>query len=231
MSSRSESTFEPSPRYRPVVALEIDGVLDLPVSGPQAPEHLVEIELTVKRDLFPSSTRHQPEWMDGEWRARHWISKIGLSWIQSLLAAQIEVVWASTWREYANVYFTDSIGLPHLPVATRLDGGRHENLSKWKASGLAERFDGRPLLWLTDELTEERAWVLESLRHPSERVLTRLQYIPDSAGISRGDVEAMNEWLRLVQSPEGHDLLRLIRRQTQDRARQRGARRHPSKFD
>lgn len=142
MSSRSESTFEPSPRYRPVVALEIDGVLDLPVSGPQAPEHLVEIELTVKRDLFPSSTRHQPEWMDGEWRARHWISKIGLSWIQSLLAAQIEVVWASTWREYANVYFTDSIGLPHLPVATRLDGGRHENLSKWKASGLDNLIKG-----------------------------------------------------------------------------------------
>lgn len=142
MSSRSESTFEPSPRYRPVVALEIDGVLDLPVSGPQAPEHLVEIELTVKRDLFPSSTRHQPEWMDGEWRARHWISKIGLSWIQSLLAAQIEVVWASTRREYANVYFTDSIGLPHLPVATRLDGGRHENLSKWKASGLDNLIKG-----------------------------------------------------------------------------------------
>jgi len=70
---------------------------------------------------------------------------------------------------------------------------------------------GGPLLWVTDELPTEGARLLEDMRRPSDRVLTRFFVIPFTEGSSAGDLRRMDEWLYLAQSEEGHAELRRLR--------------------
>lgn len=212
-------------RFRPVVAIEVDGLLATEVLPLPLPDRAFELDVTLKRNVYPTVGRPQPEWDEyGERRERLWISKVGLDWVKNLLESGTEVVWASTWREYANVYFTRALGLPELPVAVRWDGGHHANTADWKASQLARRFDGRPILWVNNELPADGVRVLEALRHPRDRVLTHLFFIPSSSPVSAGDIGRMDEWLYLAGSAEGHADLRRLRRTHQEWARQRNAR-------
>ena len=208
-------------RFRPVVAIEVDGLLRIPVAGDCAPEDVLELEITMKHELYPSASRHEPPWIADQWHARHWISRGGLNWVRERIAEGTEVVWASTWGLCANHYFGEALSLPQLEVAVQADGGRHESISGWKAAHLAARFDGRPVLWVNDELNDSRVQTLERLCHPSDRVLTHLHCIQMGCPISASDVQTMNAWLSLTRSQEGHDELQRQRRREQDRARRR----------
>lgn len=211
-----------APRYRPVVAIEVEGLLERPVLPSRVPWDVMDVEITMRRNVYPTATRVEPEWdYEEESRAHHWFSRLGVDWVKGLLDEGTEVVWASTWREYANVYFADVLGLPRLPVGVRLDGGRHESVPAWKASQLAGRFDGRPLLWVTDELPAEGGRVLGARRSPRDRFLTGVHLIPFNSWVSDGDIQRMSRWLDLVQTPEGHEELRRLRRRDQERARKR----------
>lgn len=214
------ATTEPGEkRYRPVVAIEVDGLLERPVLPGPASADVIEAEVTMRRHVYPTATRAEPEWdAEEEWAALHWFSRTGVDWVKRLVAEGTEVVWASTWREYANVYFSELLGLPPLPVGVRLDGGRHQTVSSWKASELARRFEGRPILWVTDELPVEGGRVLAELRNPRERFLTAAHLIPFTSWTSDGDVRRMNRWLELVATEAGHQELRWLRKRDQDRA-------------
>lgn len=100
--------------YRPVVAIDIDGVLRLDVRpGRPEPESGYPVRLTLRRDAYPTFFHRPPDWSeDGTSTGTHWLSGIGADWIRSLLERGVEVVWATTWQEYANVYFADPLGVP-----------------------------------------------------------------------------------------------------------------------
>lgn len=211
-----------SDRYRPVVAIEVDGLLERPVLQMPASSEVIEMEITMRRSVYPTATRAEPKWDAAEeWCAVHWFSQLGVNWVRRVLAEGAEVVWASTWREYANVYFSDPLGLPHLPVGVRLDHGRHADILEWKMHQLAASYAARPLLWITDQLPPSGGRALAALRNPRDRFLTAVHLISFTSWVSEGDVQRMDRWLQLVRTEEGHQELRRLRRRYQDQARQR----------
>lgn len=207
-------------RFRPVVALEVHGLLERLVLDGPPPEGVLERDLTMRRNEFVVGMGPEPEWDDeGTWRARHWFSLPGVEWVRQLVASGIEVAWASTWAERANTVFAEPLGLPALPVATSAQGAHAQ------AYELATRYDGRPILWVTPDWPDDGPDIIERVRHPKDRVLTLMYYLPLLDGPRPGDIARMNRWLELAGSEGGHEELRRLRRQHQDRARQRDRRR------
>ncbi len=210
-------------RYRPVVAVDIDGVLRLRRGNVAGSERLGAFvaEVTVHRDAYPTVFHSAPDWDDdGLSTKRHLFSGIGAAWVQSLLDRGVEVVWATTWQEHANTYFAPILGLPPLPVAVVGDEEREWGPAEWKSVQLARGFPGRPLLWVDDMPPMWAAYQLNGLRSPRDRALTRLQWIRDpTVGITHEDVAEMDEWLTLTTHDAGHAELRRRRRRQRDRDR------------
>ena len=179
------------------------------------------MELVFHQRAFPRDTQPQPVWdADGTWTSQYWFSRIGLMWVDSLLARDIEVAWASNWLEYANVYFAPSLGLPRLPVAVTREDWAALAAGDMTARDLARPFDGRPLLVVTDALSQRSRLHLDALR-PPDRALTGLQFIRWTASITKADIAAMDRWLEFAATPEGHLQPRRQRRQEIHRARAR----------
>jgi len=212
-----------SDRYRPVVAVDVDGVLRLR-RGKAAeldPPGAFVAEVTVFRYAYPSVFHSPPTWDDdGMSTGRHMFSGVGAAWVRSLLDRDVEVVWATTWQHYANEYFAPMLGIPPLPVAVRGDDEREWGPAEWKSVQLADGFAGRPLLWVDDMPPIRAGYQLDELRKPRDRALTRLQWIRDpTVGLSSTDVTEMNEWLELATTEPGHAELR--RRRRRERAQLR----------
>jgi hypothetical protein len=113
-----------------------------------------------------------------------------------LLALGCQLIWATTWMEEANEVVSPLIGLPELPVlewpVPCADKGPHG--LHWKTSHLVEWADGRPFIWVDDEIsTMDRLWVDAS--HPGPSLLHRVDPI---TGLVDADFCALAAWLRLV---------------------------------
>jgi len=213
-------------RYRPVVAIDIDGVLRLavPPEGP-GPADAFKVELTVHRNAYPRIYHKAPRWdRDGTATRTYWLSGTGARWIRSLLSRDIEVVWATTWQSFANVYFAPLLNIPPLPVGTEGTYEQQYTSSEWKTSELAYRYPGRPLVWVDDSPVHLDAYELQALRSPRDRALTLSWWIKDPRrGITTNDIAGVEAWLELAFTPDGHDALRRQRRNEQAAQRRRRA--------
>ena len=214
-------------RFRPVVAVDVDGVLRVERPEPgAAPEGVFSRRITIRREGYPTFLHREPEWdEDDTWTSTHWFSGVGGQWLRELIDRGVEVVWATTWQHAANRYFTKPLGLPELPVAVRGDGPRSFGSAMWKAIELAEGFPGRPLMWIDDHRDARALTLLDELRRPADRALTHFYWIWDwAAGIAPSDVERMDHWLELASTPAGHEELRKERRRERERDRRRAVR-------
>jgi hypothetical protein len=210
-------------RLEPVVAIEVDGLLSASVTQPggSPPGEFFETEIVFLRGAYPSGTQPEPAWnSEGIAVVRHWFSRIGMEWVRGLLDDGTAVVWASTWLEYANRYFSLVLGLPDLPVVVTEHQWAGITSGEISARQIASRFDDRPLLFVTDMLPQTGRRHLERLRRPRDRALTRLHYIPWSSSPSAGDVRAMDHWLCLARTTEGQSELSRVRRLDLERTRQ-----------
>lgn len=208
-------------RFRPVVAVDIDGVLRIappPRTGRKAPGAF-SATITMHRDRYPTFLHREPDWDDDDtWTDTHWFSGIGAAWVRDLLARDIDAVWATTWQHSANAHFAEILGLPELPVAVHGSGYFSESSALWKARKLSRQFDGRPLLWVDDN----PLWDLrfDRLRRPHDRAVTNAHWIKSwHNGITARDVTEMNDWLAMVATPEGQQELRHRRRREMNRQR------------
>ncbi len=193
---------------RPVVAVDIDYVVRIPNAKPglEFRENVRTAEIVMRAGAVPTVHHSQPPWdSEGLWRATHSFSGIAVDWILSLLDRGIEVCWASTWVEYANVYFAPVLGLPTLPLAVVDDGYRDERLSAWKARQITELAPGRPLLWVDDAILRSDAEYVGSHRAGGDPELTRYHRVRDrSVGFTRSDRRECDEWLSgLPSRPPG----------------------------
>lgn len=215
------STAMMPPCFSPVVAIEVDGLLAVPDTyASRAGRRTTEAVITMSRSSYPRVTQGEPIWdANGTWTKRWVFSRLGVDWVNDLLARGIDVVWASTWLEAANTVFGPVLGFPQLPVVLSAEGWSGPTVGDAKVQQVARRFDGRPLLLVTDlpPLNGRRA--LGESRRPADRAVTRMQLIPGTPGVSDDDVEAMDRWLELAQTAEGHEELRRQRRRALDRAR------------
>lgn len=207
---------------RPVVALDIDGVIN-PV--PPQPLHVIDIDGAphavvagmlipipgshqepVVRDLptatidIPEGTSRNPFFAgasrDVTITVRY--DPVVIDWVREL-HTRAEVVWATTWEAAANLLAV-AIGLPPAPVgisaetnAPRFGYYRGGDAAGWKGEALAKTYDNRPLVWV-DDLAGGHKWDL-SWRHPDD-VGKTLVLVPEAhIGITAEHMAAVDAFV------------------------------------
>lgn len=137
---------------RKVVALDVDEVLN--AAGNGGTLHHVH----VKKDDLPDSPFVRGH---GQKDLHLWVSlhPDHGAWIRSLLNRGIEVAWATTWENAANVHLAPLLGVPELPVAVcakkhppRFGWVKDGLVAEWKASVLGEFYSDpdTALVWADD---------------------------------------------------------------------------------
>ncbi|MFF7868887.1 hypothetical protein ACFZCT_20840 [Streptomyces qaidamensis] len=162
---------------RPLLFLDVDGPL-IPFGPPSVPSSPAAAG-------FPTS----PD------RGNPLLERLDPGLGPRLLALGCRPVWATTWMEEANEVVSPLIGLPRLPVvewpAPCADEG--PNGLHWKTGPLVEWADGRPFIWVDDEIgAMDRLWVDAS--HPGPSLLHRVDPV---TGLVDADFLALADWLRM----------------------------------
>lgn len=121
--------------HRPLLLLDVDGVLN-PFAAAACPPGYTEHELFPGEDLVRVSAEH------GRWLRE--------------LAAVFELTWATAWGAEANRLLAPLLGLPDLPVISFPPAPFHPG---YKLHPIITYAEGRPLIWIDDELTlEAHVW-------------------------------------------------------------------------
>jgi hypothetical protein len=110
-----------------------------------------------------------------------------------LLALGCELVWATAWMHDANEVIAPLIGLPPLPVADLPEAPLEDpaDTLHWKTAALVTAADGRPFVWVDDEISDiDRAWVHE--HHAGSALLHR---VDPRSGLSEADLAQLGDWL------------------------------------
>ncbi|MEU6259046.1 HAD domain-containing protein [Streptomyces sp. NPDC047043] len=103
-----------------------------------------------------------------------------------------ELVWATTWMDDANQCLAPWLGLPSLPLVDWPDEDELPAPLHWKTRPLVAWADGRPFVWVDDEITgADRAWV--AAHHPAPALLHRVDH---RYGLTERDFAVVAEWLR-----------------------------------
>jgi hypothetical protein len=153
---------------RPVLALDVDGVIS----------------------LFGFDPQH------GVPGAFHWIDGIAHCIPDALgkrlerLAEHFELVWATGWEEKANEYLPFILKLPfsELPVLT-FAGRAVFGTAHWKQDAIAEYAGSRPLAWIDDSLDKScERW---ARRREAPTLLVRTE---SSVGMTDEHVEQLVRW-------------------------------------
>ena len=175
------------PAHLPLLFLDIDGPL-IPFGGP--PE---------RYGVYPVS---RPGGSSDPLRAdlNPLLSRINPEYGPRLAALPCQLVWATTWMDDANDCVAPLLGLPPLPVVDwpepsardARDEWRGTHGLHWKTRALVERAQGRPFVWVDDEITDvDRVWV--DGHHPGPALLHR---VDPRQGLTEEDFTELDEWLR-----------------------------------
>lgn len=142
--------WDPARAARPVVALDLDGVLN-----PQVRQAaFTEFELRVEPGVAPTSP-FVPRVPDEGLVLRVRSAPYNVEWVWALTELA-DVVWATSWEQLAVDLYAPAVGLPELPFVPhslwkpRLEDARAGNPVPWKLRGLDACFRGRPLCWVDD---------------------------------------------------------------------------------
>lgn len=203
-----------SDALRPVVALDMDGVLRIP---PPESDNLEAVEhvIAMRRGAYPELFHSSPPWdQAGTYTDTHVFSRHAVNWVHGLLDRGIDVRWATTWGDHANTYLAGPLQLPLIPVIPGVATIPYDTSGKWKARSIAADTRGRPVIWVDDQPVEE---VLR--RRHSPRALTATRRINGATGLTPADSEAVDAWLELASSEEGQQELRRAWRRELDRRR------------
>lgn len=197
------------PAPRPVVALDIDGVLNRDISPSRAGAGWVRRKVTVRADgnFTPFSLLGEHDLdiplvinprLHGPWITR--------------LREHADVVWASTWDRQANIHLSSLLGIDPLPVGISVSAQkprRHDGPIDWKSRALQQAIPGRPVLWIDDgaDLADPEVW-----RNPADTRRTSITTAP-SIGMTREHMNGVEAWVdehRSLLRPLSDDLLDLL---------------------
>jgi hypothetical protein len=160
---------DPGSRDKPVLAVDVDGVISLfGFSGP-AEDAPCRFQL-----------------IDG---MAHCISLETGARLQRLLP-HFEMVWATGWEDRANDYLLLLLGLPPLPVL-RFGQSARFGSAHWKLEPIGAYAAGRPLAWIDDSLDES---CFEWARGRPEPTL--LVQTASDVGLIDAQVDTLLEWAR-----------------------------------
>jgi hypothetical protein len=106
------------------------------------------------------------------------------------LSDMYELVWASGWEDRANDHLPGLLGLPELPFLT-FDGRAQFGTAHWKLDALEQYADSRPLAWVDDSLDRSCFEWAEERKEPTLLVPTE-----SDVGLTEAHVEALEGWVR-----------------------------------
>jgi hypothetical protein len=152
---------------RPILAVDIDGVLSL--FGSDEPP-----DMTTTRLQLVDGVPHRISLAAGERLLR--------------LAGSFELVWASGWEDKANFYLPQLLGVPELPHVS-FDGAARGGGAHWKLGPLEAYASGRALAWIDDNFDQSCYEWAEARSQPTLLVVTEPQH-----GLEEAHVDALNAW-------------------------------------
>jgi hypothetical protein len=161
------------PLSRPVLAVDVDGVISL-----------------FGFDDPPDRSQARFELIDG---MVHCISLLAGDRLRRL-EDHYEMVWATGWEDKANFYLPHMLGLPELPYLT-FDGAARFGSAHWKLGPLDDYGKGRPLAWIDDSFDES---CYEWARNRPEPTL--LVPTESHLGLEEAHTDALAAWARSLQS-------------------------------
>lgn len=160
------------PQQRPLLAVDIDGVISL-----------------FGFEERPQGALYSFQLVDG---SPHCISLAAGDRLRRL-GESFELVWASGWEDKANFYLPHLLGLPELPHI-RFDGSRRTG-AHWKLAAVEAHAGERPLAWIDDGFDASCYRWAEERRAPTVLVPTEPQL-----GLEEAHVDALTEWARSLDS-------------------------------
>lgn len=172
-----------SPEDRPVLYLDIDGVLN-PWRAKNPRKH------------WPDYRKHTVNLPDGR-SYRMWFAPSLGNAVAALAARRnTEIVWATSWADHLNLV-TDLSGLPDGLRSLPYDPEADSDLRNCgKLPFVAADAGSRPVVWVDDALgTGDKQWARER-PHP-----TMLVAPSPSAGLRQADLDRVDAWLASVAPP------------------------------
>ncbi|MFD8701837.1 hypothetical protein ACFV1W_04310 [Kitasatospora sp. NPDC059648] len=170
---------------QPLLLLDVDGPLN-----PYAAPRLRRPAGYRSHELMPTWwAERQARWAEGEAKPlRVWLNPAhGVE----LLALPYELVWATGWMEDANTHIGPHLGLPELPYIpwTEMFGEDPDGLH-WKTRDVVAWADGRPFVWVDDELGPQDAEWIEA-NHPGPALVL---HVNPRNGLRAEDFATLREW-------------------------------------
>ncbi len=154
---------------RPILAVDVDGVISLFGFEQPPPGNLARFEL-----------------IDG---VVHCISLAAGERLRRL-GQLYDLVWATGWEDKANDYMPNVLGMPELPFLSFRDAARFGS-AHWKLAPLEEYGRGRPLAWIDDSFDEScYEW---AQRRPEPTLLVPTE---SGLGLEETHTESLITWAR-----------------------------------
>jgi hypothetical protein len=154
---------------RPILAVDVDGVISLFGFDDPPPREVARFEL-----------------IDG---MAHCISlPAGRRLLR--LAEHYELVWATGWEDKANFYLPNLLGLPELPHLS-FDGAARFGSAHWKLGPLDAYCAGRAMAWVDDNFDESCYEWARARPEPTLLVPTEPQ-----RGLEEAETDALASWAR-----------------------------------
>ena len=209
-------------RYRPVVAIEVSGLLTSHANDahgdPLLPNQIVaEVEFSKQR--WPR-TLVEPEWDEhGRSVKAYCFNRPGVEWVKAMVARGYEVVWSSVWLEHVDSYFGERLGLPRLENVYDHSVAATTSAADAHIVTLARRYPGRPILLALDEPAPEGGDALGLARHPRDRSISMVAAFPWFATAMPEDLAEMTQWLEMTTTLEGQRELARLRQHHKRRGR------------
>jgi hypothetical protein len=167
---------KPAQSDRPMLAVDIDGVISL--FGFERPAELHQVD--------PRQAPGEYHLIDG---VLHCISMPTGAQLNRL-AQTYDLVWASGWEDRANDYLPGILGVPNLPYL-QFDGRAQFGTAHWKLDAIGAYAGDRALAWVDDSLDRSCYEWAEKRESPTLLVPTE-----SSVGLTESQVGALEAWVR-----------------------------------